>query len=286
MKKSQDKMKYENPEIPEHINSSREHPLKEFSTLLIGALVVVILGSLLLSFGGSWLAGKIPYSAEAKVADLYDVSTHTDNQDYSELVEYLQSLADKISLAQNLPADMKIKVHYLNSETMNAFATLGANVFMYRGLLEKLPNENTLVTLLGHEIAHVKYRHPIKSLGGGIPVAIAMTMVTSSTNSQILGDTGLFSTLKFTRDMEEQSDKEAMQTLYSLYGHLNGGAELFRIFHETRQKMDSEEPSEFFSTHPLDEKRIESFSTMAKKRGWSEAGDLTPLPDFFQKALD
>ncbi len=279
-------MKYQNPEIPEHINSSREHPLKEFSALLVGALALVIIGSLILNFGGSWLAGKIPYSAEAKVADLYDVSTHTDNKDHPQLVEYLQNLADKISKAQNLPKEMKIKVHYLNSDTLNAFATLGANVFMYKGLLEKLPNENALITLLGHEIAHVKYRHPIKSLGGGIPVAIAMTMITSSTNSQILGETGLLSTLQFTREMETQSDQEAMITLHSLYGHLNGGAELFRIFHDTRQQMDADVPAEFFSTHPLDEKRIASFSITAKENGWSDKGKLTPLPDFFHKALD
>ncbi len=163
-------MQYENPQIPEEINTSKEHPLKEFSTLLIGSIVLVIVVSLMLSFGGSWLAGLIPYTAENKVAGLYDVSAHDDNKDHHQITQYLQQLADKISKTQNLPDEMKIKIHYMHSDTMNAFATLGGNVFMFKGLLEKLPNENTLVTLLGHEIAHVKYRHPIKSLGGGIAV--------------------------------------------------------------------------------------------------------------------
>ena len=56
-------MKYENPKIPEYINTSKEHPLKEFSTLLIGTTVFVVFISFLLGFGGSWLAGKIPFSA-------------------------------------------------------------------------------------------------------------------------------------------------------------------------------------------------------------------------------
>jgi len=279
-------MKYENPEIREGINTSEEPPLKEFSILLIGAIVLVIVVSLTLSIGGSWLAGKIPYSAEAKIAALYDVSQHTDNKKYPELIKYLQQLADKISKAQKLPEDMKITIHYFDTETMNAFATLGGNVFMYRGLLKKLPNENTLVTLLGHEIAHVKYRHPIKSFGGGIAVAIAMTTISSSADSQILGDTGLLSTLHFSREMESESDREAMNTLHSMYGHLNGGAELFRIFNTARQEMDSDEPSEFFSTHPQDDKRIESFSTITKQNGWQESGALTPLPKFFKEALE
>lgn len=274
-------MKYENPDIRENINTSKENPLKEFSTLLISAIVIVFLISIALSFGGSWLAGKIPYSTEAKVASLYDVSIHSDNKDYQELAHYLQQLADKISKAQKLPEEMKVTIHYMDSDTMNAFATIGANVFMYRGLLEKLPNENTLVTLLSHEIAHVKYRHPIKSLGGGIAVAIAMTTISTSTDSQILGDAGLLSTLHFSREMEQQSDLEAMQTLHTIYGHLNGGAELFRIFHNAREKMEVDEPAEFFSTHPLDDKRIKSFSTVAEKKDWSEIGELTPLPEFF-----
>lgn len=280
-------MEYDNPKIPEHINTSKEHPLKEFSTLLIGAIVLVLVVSLVLSVGGSWLAGKIPYSAEKKVANLYDVSTHNDNKNNQKLASYLQRLADKISKAQNLPEEMKITIHYMDNNTMNAFATLGGNVFMFRGLLKHLPNENTLVTLLSHEIAHIKYRHPIKSFGGGIAVAIAMTTISSSTDSSILGDTGLLSTLHFSREMESQSDQEAMQTLHALYGHLNGGAELFRIFHKARATMeDANEPAEFFSTHPLDEKRIQSFSVTANKNDWKETGELTPLPEFFKKTLE
>ena len=34
-------MKFENPELPEGVNVSHEHPLKEFSQLLLGVLVCV-----------------------------------------------------------------------------------------------------------------------------------------------------------------------------------------------------------------------------------------------------
>ncbi len=284
-------MEYQNPKLPEN-NVSKEHPLKEFSTLLIGTLVLVVVISITLSLAGSWLAGLIPYSAEEKVASLYDVSSHSDNARFPKIATYLQDLADKISKAQELPPEMKITVHYMDSPTMNAFATLGGNVFMFRGLLEMLPNENTLVTLLGHEIAHVKYRHPIRSFGGGIAVAIAMTTIGSSADMTILGDAGLLSTLQFSRKMESQSDLEAMHNLQTIYGHLNGGAELFRIFREARgveNGSGTDDSSnkiikfnEFFSTHPLDEKRIKSFNETALQKGWSETGELTPLPDFFK----
>lgn len=274
---------YHNPKIPEGINTSKEHPLKEFSILLIATIVLVVIGSYVLGYSGSWLAGKIPFSAETKIASMYDISQHTDSKDYPELTQYLQALADKIRKAQNLSDEMIITAHYMDDETINAFATLGGNLFIYRGLLEKVPNENTLVTMLGHEIGHIKYRDPIKSLGRGVAVSIAMTTVTGSTDSSVLGDAGLLTVLKFSREMELQADEEAMYTLHALYGHINGGADLFRIFQEMRLDMEEDETLELFSTHPLDQDRIDNFSVIAQKNNWKETGELTPLPDFFKK---
>ncbi len=278
-------MEYKNPHIPEDINTSKEHPLKDFSILLIGSIVLVLIITFLLSFGGGWLAGKIPFNAETKIAGFYDINEDTDDSNAPELTAYLQNLTDKISAAQNLPEEMKITAHYLDDDTVNAFATIGGHIFMYRGLLEKLPNENTLVTLLGHEIAHVKYRHPIKSLGSGIIVSIGLAMVSGGSDAGVMGETGMLTVLKFGRDMEQQSDEEAAQTLQALYGHLNGGAALFEIFRNMREEMDADEPYAMFSSHPLDEDRIDNFSKIAQDNGWDETGSLTPLPGFFEYAL-
>jgi predicted Zn-dependent protease len=278
-------MNYENPHIPEGINTTKEHPLKEFAILLIGSVVLIVGLTAFLSVGGGWLASKLPFSIENKMASIHDIADDVDDTNAPELVVYLQNLADNISKAQNLPDDMHITTHYINSDTVNAFAALGGHIFVFRGLLEKLPNENTLVTLLAHEIAHVKYRHPIRSLGSGILVSMAISAITGNTHSDLLGTAGMISSLKFGRDMEQQSDEEAMITLHALYGHLNGGAELFKIFQHMRDDMNVDEPAELFSTHPLDENRIANFTTIANNNGWQQTGALTPLPDFFKPSL-
>ncbi|ORU89887.1 MAG: hypothetical protein A6F71_02690 [Cycloclasticus sp. symbiont of Poecilosclerida sp. M] len=278
-------MKYENPQIPEGINTTKEHPLKELLVLLIGSLLVILSITFVVTFGGGWLVDKIPFSIEKKVSNMYDVEKHVDDKRAPELIHYLQGLVDQISEAQDLPEDIKITVHFINSGTVNAFATLGGHVFVFRGLLEKLPNENTLVTLLGHEIAHVKLRHPIKSLSAGIFFSILTSAVTGGTGSDLLGSAGLLGSLKFGRDMEQQSDKEAMVSLQGMYGHLNGGAELFRIFQKMKEESDIDEPVKMFSSHPHDEKRIKNFQVVAKDKGWHETGALTPLPDFFQHSF-
>ncbi len=284
---------YSNPKIPEGINTSKEHPLKEFSILLIGTLVLIAVLTFVLGFFGSYFAGKIPFSAEVKIASLYDVPGDANVKESSnaedklkidnenKLKRYLQNLADKIAKAQKLPEEMKIIVHYVDGDTVNAFATLGGNLILYRGLLKKLPNENALTMLLGHEIAHVKYRHPIKSMGRGVAAGIAIAAITGSTNSSALGETGLLTTLHYSRKMEQQSDEEAMQTLNTLYGHINGGAQLFKEFQKMREQENSSESPALFSSHPLDQQRIDNFERMAALKQWQTSGTLTPLPDFF-----
>ena len=272
---------YSNPKLPEGINTSKEHPLKEFSILLAGSLVLIVAATILFGFFGSWLAGKVPFSAELKIADLYEVPESTASLEERELHAYLQNLADKISNAQKLPEGMRITVHYMPGDTLNAFATIGGNVILYRGLLKKLSSENALAMLLAHEIAHVKYRHPIKSLGRGVAASIAITAIAGGADSNALGEAGLLTTLHYTREMEQQSDIEAMHTLHALYGHIGGGANLFREFQKMRDAENMPEAPAFFSSHPLDQDRIDNFSKVAAVNNWKVAGNLTPLPEIF-----
>ena len=64
-------------------------------------------------------------------------------------------------------------MHYDASDTVNAFATLGGHVVIYRGLLEKLPNENVVAMVVAHEIAHIKHRDPVAALGRGVAITLA-----------------------------------------------------------------------------------------------------------------
>lgn len=269
---------YSNPKIPENINTSKEHPLKEFSFLLIGALVLIVTATIVLGFFGGWLAGKIPFSAEVSIANLYKAPQKEESDQQQKIQTYLQTLADNIQKTQQMPAEMKIIVHYMDGDTLNAFATLGGHVILYRGLIKKMKSENALTMLLAHEIAHVKYRHPIKSLGRGVAASIAISTISGSVDSTALGEAGLLTTLQYTREMEQQSDEEAMHTLNTLYGHIGGGSDLFKEFQKMRDQENMPEAPAFLSSHPLNQQRIDNFETMAKKNHWKLTGKLTPLP--------
>ena len=243
-----------------------------------------------LSLAAHWLAGFIPFSAEQEMADAFKSRMSDDEpipQSQVEIETYLQDLADRLSTHMDLPEDMTVTLHYIDDETINAFATLGGHVFFFRGLLEEVPDENTLAMVMAHEIAHVKLRHPIKSLGRGIVVGVALSLFSAAAGGEILdlvlGETGLLTALKFSREQEESADSEALIAVQRLYGHTQGATALFDIL------LNSEDrdlrPAEFFSSHPHSENRIERVNDMATDEGWSLVGRLTPLPNDFKGLL-
>lgn len=283
-------MEYHNKLPPEGINTTRVHPLKQFLQLVIGALVLVVVLVALLQVSGSFIAKRIPFSFEtALVSQLDQPFSHEDH--HPEMTRYLNDLALRLSADMPLPEGMTITVHYDSSEVFNAFATVGGNLFFYKGLLAAIPDENTLAMVMSHEIAHVLHRDPIAAMGGGVASSIALLALTGSsgTAGSVLSSAGMITSVQFTRKMEIEADREALQALYASYGHIQGAAELFKLFSEARIQETESDPGwweRFLSTHPLDQDRIDNTQQIASSEDWPPTGKITPLPNEFKRWLE
>lgn len=273
-------MKYENPPIREGINTSEAHPLRTFLVLLAGLLVVLIASAWLLAKSGGYLASKIPYAQEKRLAAVYSEEAPP----RTELLNYLQALADNVGTAMQLTADMQITVHYVDEAVENAFATIGGNIFLYKGLLEKLPNENALAMLIAHEIGHVKHRDPIVSLGQGASVSMGMMLLLGSTDNSLLGSAGLLTQMQFSREMESRSDEVGLMAVEKLYGHVGGALDLYAVLDEIGQSSVLE-PPQLFSTHPMSKTRLKELSELIAKKAWLQDSAVTPLPQQFSTWL-
>jgi len=180
-----------------------------------------------------------------------------------------------------LPDDMDITVHYVNDDTVNAFATLGGNIVIYRGLLEKLSYEDELAAVIAHEVAHIKYRHPILGASHGLAVGLVLSIISSSSNdviSGLLGNTSMITVMKFSRDYEYQADEDAIELLLKLYGHADGALGLFDIFEVEAGVI---QPVEFINTHPLTENRISRTKSIISEKLSTKPIVMKPLPKEF-----
>jgi predicted Zn-dependent protease len=245
-----------------------------------GALVALAITLVVvLNWTAQYLAAWIPFSYEEEMAASY--VDEFDNES-SPRQEYLQELANGLAENIHLPPDMKITVHYVDSDVVNAFATLGGHIVIFRGLIDVSPSENALAMVIGHEIAHIKHRDPIVALGRGVLVGSILAVLTgmnaNSMAGRILGDTGLLTTLYFGRGQESKADRAGLEALAGYYGHVSDAGKIFETFVE--QEGQGISLPELFQSHPASDGRIENMQSIATQNGWALEGELTSLQEF------
>ena len=272
-------MDISNPQPAEDINITRVHPLKEFFLLSSGILFLITLFIIVLSFAADTVTKYIPFEIEHSLVNTVDIDIGTDTT--GPVATYLQTLATRLSDNMDLPDSMNIKVSVIDSSTVNAFATLDGNVVFFTGLLDVIPNENTLAMVMAHEIAHIKLRHPLRALGRGVVVGIALATITGTAGNDVvagfIGNTGLLTSLSFSRDQESAADTLAVEALAKHYGHAGGSEELFEVFNELNGRTNSK-IAEFFATHPLSQNRSESIKKHTHQNNWPLTGEITNIP--------
>lgn len=274
-------MDYSNPEIPEGINYSKSHPLKEFVILTAGVLGGLLIVVMLLGVFADHFAQYIPFDVEKN----FHILVPAKDDGPPVLKTYLEGLSKRIAAAEALPPGMDIHVHYVDSDIVNAYATLGGHIVLYRGLLEKLQHENALVMVMAHEIAHVKYRHVIRSMGSGLVVGITLSMLDNALGnavvSNMIGQTGQVGMLKFSRVHEQEADNAALDCLRRMYGHVEGAEELFVAIKQVARPGFT---PVFLRTHPDLDARIQHIRDIQQRRGQLHT-TLKPLPAQFMTWL-
>ena len=273
-------MEYSNQTLPEGINTSKDNPIKELLKLL--AVVVVALAALfwLLGLLADWLAPQIPFEYEQQLfGEMVPDNAITDGP----VPAYLQSLTDHLVVQMDMPEGMSIKTFYVEDPVVNATAGLGGGLQINSGLLARMPDENALAMVIGHEIAHVKLRHPMRSLGRAAVLAATVAVLSGSTGNSlgdvVISSAGGLTGITYTRQQEKTADALGLQAMVGVYGHAGGALELFDILLAVEKKYGGPRVN-FLSDHPISEKRTEAMIELARERHWALKGRVTPLPDF------
>lgn len=276
-------MKYENPEIPEGINQTQTSPLKELGWMLSGLLAVILITIFTLSYLAGEFAQHIPFAWEARVLDkpVNQLMASRNRPEHEKIEAYLQELADQLAAKQGLPEGMNVTIHYFNGPMVNAFASLGGHIMVFRGALENVPNENALAMVLAHEIAHIKHRDPIVAYSRALTVSMALSNLMGidpgGDLARLAGTSSALAQLSFTRAQESAADDLALRTVLNYYGHTGWADSFFRYVAEVK---NGEYPPKFLSSHPNPEDRIIHARLFRKENPDISQPVAKPLPDF------
>jgi Zn-dependent protease with chaperone function len=285
-------MKYEAKIIPEGINTSDENPLKELLLLIGGAFAVIALLIVLLAYLSDFLIGFISPEMESnwfspQLFELRQFETHqkktgklTVNQ-FEEAEFYLAHLINQLKAKEK--QGFKFTVSVYDDDLPNAFILPGGHIFISVALFDAVDSENGLAMVLAHEMAHQYERHPIRSLGRGVLVSVALTAILGNDASEWLGnfffETATIGRLVFSREQERDADRIAVENLIAYYGHALGADEFFR--HINKNKALSSSLPEFYQSHPGTEERIQFLN----QKTAGEKGQTTILPKLITELL-
>lgn len=265
----------------EGINSSDEHPLREFAWLIGASLVTLAVVIVLVGWGARWLAPRLPFEAEVALAQrVVDKPVEPATFEQARRSATLQALAERVAATMGLPPGMAPVATYVDSPVVNAYATLGGRIRVFKGLLDKLESEDALAALLAHEIAHVKHRHVAANLGRGMALSLLLGLVSADAGAMAaqgaLGTATGLALLGYSREQETQADEEALAAVVAVYGHARGVVELFESLRQASPGTDT--GLEVLGSHPLTATRIDAVRERARHAAWPMTGELTPLP--------
>lgn len=261
-----------------HLPEDHDRQVAQFMRwMLIGIFVLILfLGTLI------WFADRIlqqvPFATERNFVAPYVEFYHSqrDLTPEEEATErYLQELAEELAQRMNMPEEITVDVHLLDSSELNAFATLGGNIFVLRGLLEEMPDENSLAMVLAHELAHIKHRDPIVSVSRGLAFQVAYTFIAGD-GSMVLSTGSELGMLFFSREQERAADQVALEALQNYYGHVAGATTFFEKAMALETAEQADESPEWLESHPKLQSRINQLNADIEDNFWVR-GKAQPL---------
>ena len=190
-------------------------------------------------------------------------------------VDYIRKIGAQIlAQQQRVPFDFTFNV--INSSAINAFATPGGYIYIFRGLITLAENESELAGVMAHEIAHANARHinammeksqklnmaalagviagALLGGAGGASAAVAMgTMAGAQTLA-----------LQYSREHEEEADRYGMAYLAAAGYDPKSMVDFMKLMR--RHEYYSNLVPSYFLTHPGTSDRIRYLDNLLEAR--------------------
>ncbi len=169
--------------------------------------------------------------------------------------------------------DVPYNFRVVNAVYANAYAFPGGSIAVTRGLLAELHDESELAALLGHELAHVNYRHTGQAITRAQFTQLALAGIGQYVAAEheryasaAAGLSSLGGTLflaSYSRDNEREADALGLDYLVRAGYAPQGMVDLMGLM----RGLSQQEPSRvqvLFSTHPMSSERFASVSARAR----------------------
>src|SRR3981189_3068467 len=142
-----------------------------------------------------------------------------------EVDKILETVVNNLEVTNNLDVEPEVRCRVMMTSTLESY-TVGHTIVLSRGLIDVLPDEASLATMMAHELSHIVLSHRLDSTHGFF-------------DQLLVDDKETFRHFGFQRTADEENSAgvKAMQLLNnSPYKNQLGNAGLFLTALSTRQK--------------------------------------------------
>lgn len=216
--------------------------------------------------------------------------------DHPELQALVNNLGQELAV-QSHRSHLDYTFTLLDSPQVNAFATPGGYVYITRGIIAYMNNEEQLAGVLGHELGHVTARHSVRQHSAQTTAGIFSAVAAAATGSREVGQmTGQLSQAfvrGYGRNHELEADRLGAEYLAGIgydpemmlgvVGILKDQEE----FERQRAREENREPRTYhgvFSTHPRNDQRLQEVVRAAEK--YKQPNPRYSNPEKFRSILD
>ena len=165
--------------------------------------------------------------------------------DSAAALKRVNAIGSKLLKANNVNYDIEFKVS--NEEDVNAYANINKEIYVYKGLLEFVDNDEELAGVIGHEMGHIINGHCAKQGVLNTGIAVVASMVTKNETVNAVGQQ--LAQSKLSRNDEFEADITGVDLMTKA-----GYNPLAMV--SLLNKISGDAYIDILQTHPSGEKRI------------------------------
>lgn len=174
--------------------------------------------------------------------------------DINERVENIARRIAEICDRQELVYTIRV----INKDEVNAFALPGGYIYVYKGLIDEVKNDDQLAGVIAHEFGHITAKHALKRMEASYAYTMLQILSATSGNAQMLQGIDLaFASIitGYSREDEFQADRLSLKYMEKA-GY---DPKEMIVFLERLQEINAKRPIQRFSywrTHPFTSQRV------------------------------
>ncbi len=192
-----------------------------------------------------------------------EYTVDTSSKDAERVRRVGQSLLAHID-RRDIPYSFKV----LNQKEINAFSLPGGPVYVYRGLLDMMgDDDDALACVLGHELGHVNGRHSARQISSQLATNVLIGFAIPNATGQNLAGLGAqLAGLKFSREDEYDADRRGLS--YAHYANYDpeGMVRFFKKLQKLEKREGGGGGPEWLQNHPITNSRITKAEVLIERK--------------------